>query len=507
MTTDRVLSFRRGNGQPSIRVSTDSIRKISFRMKEILFFLCVLLLGGCVRNHPPLISSLSCNPATRSAGTTFTLEVAAGDEDGDPLVYQWSATDGTFLDTMNLKKVRWKSPVSGSGITYTLTVTVSDGKNEVAEDYKILLGEPQFGSVSGTVSFTNFKIPIPEATVTIGDQSDLTDSKGFFFISGIPVDNYTLLATKPDYSTQTANIRIAANDTLGVSLEITSVNNTTKLSGMLSDPVGKPVEYAKIVVLNPDGTESKLKSTTDANGYYRLWYIPHGERTIRVSNASTEDYSYISFEKVIVCEDIDTQLDLVIKTITLKGEFTDPRDQQVYRFKTLGSTTWMTENLAYLPRVYPSSATSVAEDRYYVYDYQGTDSTIAPTTENYKKYGVLYNRPAALLACPPGWHLPSIYDWNYFSYSSGPGSGIKLKSTSGWKDRGDGNNTSGMSVFPGGKVDEKGNFTNVESAAYLWTSTIRQKPLYVGLYYNSDELYDVNAEDKMAFSIRCARNN
>jgi len=96
-----------------------------------------------------------------------------------------------------------------------------------------------------------------------------------------------------------------------------------------------------------------------------------------------------------------------------------------YKYKTFGSQTWMIENLAWLPEVYPSGSVSDSIKRYYVYGYQGSVVSEAMKTDNYNRYGVLYNLPAASEGitisssdtigmqgiCPAGWHLPSNSEW------------------------------------------------------------------------------------------------
>jgi uncharacterized protein (TIGR02145 family) len=72
----------------------------------------------------------------------------------------------------------------------------------------------------------------------------------------------------------------------------------------------------------------------------------------------------------------------------------------------------MAENLKYLPSVSPSEDQSETEPHYYVYDYQGTNVSDAKATANFKKYGVLYNWPAAMEACPPGTRLPTDEEWH-----------------------------------------------------------------------------------------------
>ncbi|MDP2268940.1 MAG: FISUMP domain-containing protein, partial [Deltaproteobacteria bacterium] len=125
----------------------------------------------------------------------------------------------------------------------------------------------------------------------------------------------------------------------------------------------------------------------------------------------------------------------------------------------------MAENLAYLPEVNSDSATSSVDKRYYVYGYEGSDVIAAKNTEIYKKFGVLYNWPAAMNgasginsasssvqgSCPSGWHVPSDAEWMVLektlgmseadlimetptSFRSSGSVNMRLKSPFGWED-------------------------------------------------------------------------
>jgi uncharacterized protein (TIGR02145 family) len=108
----------------------------------------------------------------------------------------------------------------------------------------------------------------------------------------------------------------------------------------------------------------------------------------------------------------------------IHGEtFTDLRDGATYRTVKIGGQRWMAENLKFLPSVSPIASRSIlrlgrcvehvsrTKPYHYVYGFRGTRVHAAKATACHVGYGVLYNWPAALAACPPGWHLPSDEEW------------------------------------------------------------------------------------------------
>merc|ERR1719187_1902616 len=80
------------------------------------------------------------------------------------------------------------------------------------------------------------------------------------------------------------------------------------------------------------------------------------------------------------------------------GSFRDPRDGEEYRIVTVGSQTWMAENLRYSV---PGGGS---------WDYDDDPANTVGTGGN-PAYGKLYSWEAAREAAPPGWHLPSDEEW------------------------------------------------------------------------------------------------
>jgi len=93
---------------------------------------------------------------------------------------------------------------------------------------------------------------------------------------------------------------------------------------------------------------------------------------------------------------------------------------------------------------------------------------------NGAKYGKLYNwyavnDPRGL--APKGWHIPSDAEWRILTDYLGSDAGTKMKSTSGWKDKGNGTNSSGFSGLPGGYRDGSGAFGYIGETGDWWSST------------------------------------
>jgi uncharacterized protein (TIGR02145 family) len=195
-------------------------------------------------------------------------------------------------------------------------------------------------------------------------------------------------------------------------------------------------------------------------------------------------------------------------------------DQRNYKTVKIGNQTWMAENLAYLPAMQPPASISYTEPRYNVYGYTGSDVATAKKQANYINYGVLYNWPAAIAACPSGWHLPTDDEWKQLEMALGmtqaqaddtdwreTDQGTQMKSTIGWYNN-NGTNTSGFSALPGGYLYGSGSFSGIRDYGRWWGSTESSSDYAWGrrlLHDRSSVFRDVHAK-RCGFSVRCVRD-
>ena len=183
------------------------------------------------------------------------------------------------------------------------------------------------------------------------------------------------------------------------------------------------------------------------------------------------------------------------------GAFTDPRNGQTYKtisFKNelRGTTmTWMAENLNY----------KVSNS--YAYD----------DNENHRKeLGLLYTWEAAKKACPTGWHLATDSEWSQLvSHFGGKDkAGKAMKSINGWKENGNGTNSSGFNALPAGARKNSG-YDVLGYFGFWWSSTPTEE---VGKAWFWDISYggpDMSIKSKVwrfdgdmlaGLSVRCVRD-
>ena len=179
---------------------------------------------------------------------------------------------------------------------------------------------------------------------------------------------------------------------------------------------------------------------------------------------------------------------VVDPSTVVKGSFTDSRDGQSYKTVTIGSQTWMAENLNY------------KTDKSYCY---------GDVESNCSKYGRLY-RCEVETPCPSGWHLPTKAEFETLLSAVGGEStaGAKLKSTSGWSNSGNGTDAYSFSALPAGFRNYSWGYSGEGGSAHFLSSSVSNPTAlpYFMCLGDSDEASLIDAPRQNWFSVRCVKN-
>ncbi len=211
---------------------------------------------------------------------------------------------------------------------------------------------------------------------------------------------------------------------------------------------------------------------------------------------------------------------------------TDSRDNKVYKTVTIGTQTWMAENLNYAYTSVPYKFDS----KYGSYTSDSTSWCYDDDPSNCDKYGRLYTWAASMDSigtwstngigcgygstcsptypvrgiCPTGWHLPTKAEFEtLFTAVGGSFQAAKrLKSTSGWEAAGEAIDAYGFSALPAGARDNKGAFSSPGLYAYFWSATEFRDYAYNIFLYSNDEFAYLKYVDKyLGLSVRCIKDS
>lgn len=187
------------------------------------------------------------------------------------------------------------------------------------------------------------------------------------------------------------------------------------------------------------------------------------------------------------------------KNDAVTGTMTDERDGQTYKIVKIGHLWWFAQNL----------------------NYETVDSHCYNDSAEYcAKYGRLYKWAAAVGksedecgyrhecnltlpvqgACPPGWRVPSNYDWNDLIVAAG-GDEIAGEVLRESKE-------GGFALLYAGRINFAGEFVQEGRSACIWTSseTDEYDAYYADFYYSySKVIFPNDAEKYDGYSVRCVK--
>lgn len=285
---------------------------------------------------------------------------------------------------------------------------------------------------------------------------DLTGKKlvGYSEKSGTGVQHFRINGLKPGI-----NILRVINGKSTVSAKIASNE---------SQVANTEINFLGASLINSEQNKKSAQTTTsntliywqDDNLLYSLWVngllplAPAYRTPVRMD------------ENTINEMDETSEIQDNVNTFTF--ELTTCKDPAGRSYSTvkIGSNLWMGEN--------------------YAYQTQSGSWAYNNNEENVPTYGRLYTWKTAMDNAPAGWHLPSIDEWKqHFEYLKSKYNDDSqvaidaIKSNTLWLltddgNSGNGSNSSGMCLLPGGFYSN-GNFNGMGLNGNYWTSTISEE--------------------------------
>ena len=112
---------------------------------------------------------------------------------------------------------------------------------------------------------------------------------------------------------------------------------------------------------------------------------------------------------------------------------------------------------------------------------------------------------------PEGWHILTAAEWGVLSNFLGGDeiAGKKMKSTSGWSENGNGDNSSGFSGLPGGGRGSGGHFYDIGGSGCWWINAEgdTDNAYRLSLSYYVDGLGSYSGFSRgEGLSVRCLRD-
>lgn len=193
-------------------------------------------------------------------------------------------------------------------------------------------------------------------------------------------------------------------------------------------------------------------------------------------------------------------------------------DGNVYKTITIGTQTWMAENLRTtryrngdtIPQVTGNAAwKSLSSDAYCTYENTTDLDKIATTGRLYNWFAVSDSRNIA----PTGWHVSTDTEWTtlitFLGGESTAGGKLKETGTLHWNSPNTGaSNSSGFTALPSGRREyDNGNFINLGYDGFWWTSSAYNPDYswYYDLHYTFASINRANFHKQYGFSVRCVK--
>lgn len=190
-------------------------------------------------------------------------------------------------------------------------------------------------------------------------------------------------------------------------------------------------------------------------------------------------------------------------------------DGNTYKTVTIGTQTWMAENLRTTKYNDGSNIPNITSNSEWGSTTTGAQCTYNNTSngDTIATFGRLYNWHAVNTGklCPTGWHIPTDAEWTtltiYLGYEISGGK-LKEMGTGNWDSPNTGaTNESGFTALPSGRrVD--GTFMQIRQWGFWWTTTELSANSIANreIGYNNAGVFNFGYPKESGFSVRCVKD-
>ena len=290
--------------------------------------------------------------------------------------------------------------------------------------------------------------------------------------------------------------------------ESTSITSTTAASGgIISSDGGSEVTVRGVCLgTAPNPTNANSKTSNGAgNGNFTSTFSGLKENTTYYLRAYATNSFGTGYGNQVT-----------FKTLVGNGFVTDI-DGNLYHTVTIGTQTWMVENLKTTKYRNGDPVTNVIDGTVWGSITIGAYCWYNHSAPSYKaSFGALYNWYAVddlRNIAPEGWHVPTNTEWTtlvtYLGGTNIAGGKLKETDTSHWITPNTGStNISGFTALPGGNHNNDGSFNNIGSGGYWWSSSEHSETTAPNLYLlNNSSATGFDIKDKVfGCSVRCIKD-
>ena len=267
----------------------------------------------------------------------------AVDPDGDPITY-------TFTSPLD-EKGNWQTSEGDAG-EYVITITASDGKNEVSQDIKLVV---KMANALPTITLSSTAITVDEGeTISLDAQAQDADNDEVTLTFSGWMDSATRETTFDDAGTHT--VTITASDGKGestqeVTITVNNVNRAPKL-GEIAEITVKEGEkvFVEADATDPDGDEITI-SFGSPIGTSGSWKTEPGDAGTYEIDVTASDGELTDIKKVkINVQSLNNPpvITLALETINVEegeivnidADITDPENDEL----TITYSGWMTSS-------------------------------------------------------------------------------------------------------------------------------------------------------------------